>query len=102
MVSPRASPDCTSRRPSKIGPSCTGRYPTLLPRPMRDLVARAHDEHVSHGLVSANRAVVDEDRLVLMRPQEPQAREQPWREEAIAIVDQRAAAGGFRGGVGRV
>src|SRR6266436_2286450 len=70
-----------------------------LHRPVLGLVAGAYDQHVAHGLIGADRAVVDEDRLVLMRSQQPQARKQPRREEAIAVVEQRAAADGARLGI---
>src|SRR5437762_7661896 len=53
---------------------------TQLHGPVLGLVARAYDEDVAHGLIGADRAVVDEDRLVLMRPEQPQARKQPRRD----------------------
>src|SRR5256714_1545283 len=72
---------------------------TELHRPVLGLVARAYDQYVAHGLIGADRAVVDEDRLVLMRTEQPQARKQPRREQPITIVEQRAAADGAGGGI---
>src|SRR5437016_11481981 len=67
---------------------------TQLHGPVLGPVARAYDQDVAHGLIGANRAVVDEDRLVLMRPEQPQARKQPRREAPIPVVEQRTAADG--------
>src|SRR5437667_12491222 len=39
-----------------------------LHRPVLGLVACAYDQHVAHGLIGADRAVVDEARLALLRP----------------------------------
>src|SRR5437588_6036254 len=72
---------------------------TQLHGPVLGLVARAYDQDVAHGLIGADRAVVDEDRLMLMRPEQPQARKQPRREQPITVVEQRAAADGAGGGI---
>src|SRR2546429_3997580 len=72
---------------------------TQLHWPVLGLVVRAYDQDVAHGLIGTDRAVVDEDRLVLMRPEQPQARKQPRREQPITVVEQRAAADGAGGGI---
>ncbi len=71
-------------------------------RPVLDLVAGAHYQHVAHGLIGADRAVVDEDGFVLSGTHQFYAGKKARGEGPIVVVEQRAAADGARGRIERV
>ena len=79
-----ASPLLTTRRPSTLAPSVTGRYSSVLSDLQR--------EHELLAKIGADRALVDQDRLARLAADELDACEQARREAAVLVVEHRAAA----------
>src|SRR5581483_4973238 len=67
-----------------------------LHRPVLDLVIRADNEYVLHALVRSDRAVVDEQSVVFVPPQQLDAREQSGRENAVVVIKLRPPTNGPR------
>src|ERR1700757_2719706 len=91
--------DGLAGRKSRLHHSQPADYGAQLPRPVLDLVAGPDDQHVPHGLVRADGAIVDQHRIVLSTVQKPDSGKEARREKALVVLEERTAVDRAGGGI---